>query len=160
MKWDQESEQAFQSLKKYLASLPLLMKPLSGEELQSYLAVSETATSEAIRYLCELWILGIVFKVRKVVYLYGEGFGKLLDEISPKSVELAGSKPLSQGFIPVVGSRGGFWTFGHEFGPSAPRELSLGMNSQSSHGYGCLGCVKEAAGIKLASMVDHGVWRT
>ena len=33
MKRDQESEQAFQSLKKYLASLPLLVKPISEEEL-------------------------------------------------------------------------------------------------------------------------------
>ena len=77
-----------------------------------------------------------MFKVRKVVYLYGEGFGKLLDEISPKSVELAGSKPLSQGFIPVVGSRGGFWTFGHEFGPFGLREHSSGMKSRSSSEFG------------------------
>ncbi|KAK0603952.1 hypothetical protein LWI29_010535 [Acer saccharum] len=52
MKWDQENEQAFQSLKKYLASPPLLVKPLSGEELQLYLAVLETATSGALVNKC------------------------------------------------------------------------------------------------------------
>ena len=40
MKWDQESEQAFQALKKYLASPPLQVKPYPKEELQLYLAVS------------------------------------------------------------------------------------------------------------------------
>ena len=48
MKWDHESEQAFRSLKKYLASLPLLVKPFLGEELQLYLAVTETVTSRAL----------------------------------------------------------------------------------------------------------------
>ncbi|KAK0581869.1 hypothetical protein LWI29_018988 [Acer saccharum] len=52
MKWDQESEQAFQALKEYLTSPPLLVKPLLGEELQLYLAVSETATSGALVKEC------------------------------------------------------------------------------------------------------------
>ncbi|KAK0585539.1 hypothetical protein LWI29_030079 [Acer saccharum] len=52
MKWDQESEQAFQALKEYLASPPLLVKPLVGEELQLYLAVSETAKSGALVKEC------------------------------------------------------------------------------------------------------------
>ena len=52
MKWDQECEQAFQLLKKYLASPPLLVKPLSGEELQLYLAVLETTTSGALVKEC------------------------------------------------------------------------------------------------------------
>ena len=41
MKW------RFQDLKKYLASLPLLSKPITGEPLFLYLAVSESAESES-----------------------------------------------------------------------------------------------------------------
>ena len=52
MKWDQESEQAFQALREYLASPPLLVKPISGEELQLYLAVSKAATSGALVKEC------------------------------------------------------------------------------------------------------------
>ncbi|KAI9153351.1 hypothetical protein LWI28_009976 [Acer negundo] len=52
MKWDHESERAFHSLKEYLASPPLLVKLVLGEELQLYLAVSETATSEALVKEC------------------------------------------------------------------------------------------------------------
>ncbi|KAK0596932.1 hypothetical protein LWI29_020323 [Acer saccharum] len=52
MKWDQEGKQAFQALKEYLASPPLLVKPLPGEELQLYLAVSLTATSGALVKEC------------------------------------------------------------------------------------------------------------
>ncbi|KAK0606003.1 hypothetical protein LWI29_033080 [Acer saccharum] len=52
MKWNQESEQAFRALKEYLASPPLLVKPIPGEELQLYLAVSKTATSGALVKEC------------------------------------------------------------------------------------------------------------
>ena len=52
MKWDRESERAFQALKEYLASPPLLVKPVSGEELQLYLVVSEAATSGALVKEC------------------------------------------------------------------------------------------------------------
>ncbi|KAK0573080.1 hypothetical protein LWI29_002717 [Acer saccharum] len=52
MRWDQESEQAFQTLKEHLASPPLLVKPVPGEELQLYLAVSETPTSGALVKEC------------------------------------------------------------------------------------------------------------
>ena len=52
MKWDQESEQAFQALKEYLASPPLLVKPLPREELQLYLAISTTTTSGALVKEC------------------------------------------------------------------------------------------------------------
>ncbi|KAK0584842.1 hypothetical protein LWI29_019558 [Acer saccharum] len=52
MKWNQESEQAFWALKEYLASPPLLVKPVPGEELQLYLAVSETATNGALVKEC------------------------------------------------------------------------------------------------------------
>ncbi|KAK0585060.1 hypothetical protein LWI29_022892 [Acer saccharum] len=52
MKWDQESEQAFQALKEYLASPPLLVKAPPGEELQLYLTVLETATSVALVKEC------------------------------------------------------------------------------------------------------------
>ena len=42
---NQECEAMFQSLKKYLTSLPLPSKPVTGETLFLYLAVSELAVS-------------------------------------------------------------------------------------------------------------------
>lgn len=41
--WDSECEEVFQGLKTYLASPPLLSKPLNGEILYMYLSVSERA---------------------------------------------------------------------------------------------------------------------
>ena len=46
--WDDECETAFQGLKMYLISLPLLSKPVTGETLFLYLAVSESAVSGAL----------------------------------------------------------------------------------------------------------------
>ena len=65
MKWDQESEQAFQSLKKYLASPSLLVKPIPGEELQLYLAVSETAISMALVKECGDGVQRLIYYVRR-----------------------------------------------------------------------------------------------
>lgn len=45
---DDKCEEAFQGLKMYLASLPLLSKLLSGEVLYVYLAVSEMAVSSIL----------------------------------------------------------------------------------------------------------------
>ena len=53
MKWDEESERAFRDLKSYLSNPPLLVKPLPGDALQLYLAVSGTATSAALVKECE-----------------------------------------------------------------------------------------------------------
>ena len=47
-KWDEECEKAFQDLKKYLTSPPLLSKPEAAEDLYIYLAVSEVAVSSAL----------------------------------------------------------------------------------------------------------------
>ncbi|CAL9006556.1 unnamed protein product, partial [Prunus brigantina] len=47
-KWDEECEAAFQSLKAYLTSPPLLSKPIPGEDLFVYLAVSNSAVSSAL----------------------------------------------------------------------------------------------------------------
>ncbi|CAL2268663.1 unnamed protein product [Prunus armeniaca] len=47
-KWDEECEVAFQSLKAYLTSPPLLSKPVPGEDLFVYLAVSNSAVSSAL----------------------------------------------------------------------------------------------------------------
>ncbi|KAI5351707.1 hypothetical protein L3X38_004598 [Prunus dulcis] len=47
-KWDEECEVAFQSLKTYLTSPPLLSKPVPGEDLFVYLAVSNSAISSAL----------------------------------------------------------------------------------------------------------------
>ncbi|CAL9019626.1 unnamed protein product [Prunus brigantina] len=47
-KWDDECEVAFQNLKTYLTSLPLLSKPIPGEDLYIYLAVSDSAVSSAL----------------------------------------------------------------------------------------------------------------
>ncbi|KAI5328250.1 hypothetical protein L3X38_027647 [Prunus dulcis] len=46
--WDEECEVAFQSLKTYLTSLPLLSKPVPGEDLFVYLVVSNSAVSSAL----------------------------------------------------------------------------------------------------------------
>ena len=45
MKWDSKCGEAFEGLKEYLASPPQLLKPLHGETLYVYLAVSERAVS-------------------------------------------------------------------------------------------------------------------
>ena len=47
-KWDEECEKAFQDLKSYLTSPPLLSKPEAAEDLYIYLAVSEVAVSSAL----------------------------------------------------------------------------------------------------------------
>ena len=67
MKWNQESEQAFQSLKQFLASPPLLVKPISGEELQLYLAVSEEATSGALVKECNDGVQRPVYYVSRAL---------------------------------------------------------------------------------------------
>jgi hypothetical protein len=48
MEWTPECEQAFQQLKQYLGSPPLLSKPEEGEPLFLYLAVSCSAVSSAL----------------------------------------------------------------------------------------------------------------
>ena len=46
--WDEECEEAFQDLKKYLTSPPLLSKPEATEDLFACLTVSEVAISFTI----------------------------------------------------------------------------------------------------------------
>ena len=53
MNWDKESERAFKELQIYLTNPSLLVKPLPGDILQLYLAVSSTATSVALVKECE-----------------------------------------------------------------------------------------------------------
>ncbi|KAI5335054.1 hypothetical protein L3X38_025187 [Prunus dulcis] len=47
-KWNEECEVAFQNLKTYLTSPPLLSKSVPGEDLFMYLAVSNSAVSSAL----------------------------------------------------------------------------------------------------------------
>ncbi|KAL0446167.1 UNVERIFIED_CONTAM: Retrovirus-related Pol polyprotein from transposon opus [Sesamum latifolium] len=47
-KWTEECEQALQSLKRYLATPPLLANPKVGEELFLYLAISEDVVSSVL----------------------------------------------------------------------------------------------------------------
>ncbi|KAI5333485.1 hypothetical protein L3X38_023616 [Prunus dulcis] len=47
-KWDDEFQVAFQNLKTYLTSRPLLSKPIPGEDLYIYLEVSGSAVSSAL----------------------------------------------------------------------------------------------------------------
>ncbi|KAM1623487.1 hypothetical protein ACFX1T_021600 [Malus domestica] len=47
-KWDEECEKAFQDLKKYLTSPPLLSKLEADEDLYIYLAISEVTVSSAL----------------------------------------------------------------------------------------------------------------
>ena len=46
--WTDESQVAFEHLKKYMAEPPLLSKPVEGETLYVYLAVSEQALSAVL----------------------------------------------------------------------------------------------------------------
>ncbi|KAJ9541934.1 hypothetical protein OSB04_028440 [Centaurea solstitialis] len=46
--WTNEHERALQDLKQYMVSPPLLTKPVEGESLQLYLAVSNNATSAVL----------------------------------------------------------------------------------------------------------------
>ncbi|KAM5574241.1 hypothetical protein ABKV19_013635, partial [Rosa sericea] len=46
--WTADHEAAFLGLKTYLASIPLLSKPIPGEMLYIYLAASSTAVSSAL----------------------------------------------------------------------------------------------------------------
>ena len=46
--WDEECEKAFNQLMSYLGSPLLLSRPITGERLFVYLAVSESAISAAI----------------------------------------------------------------------------------------------------------------
>ena len=46
--WDDKCEQTFRSLKEYLSKLSLLSKPIEGEPLYFYLAVTEYAISGAL----------------------------------------------------------------------------------------------------------------
>ncbi|XP_063943205.1 uncharacterized protein LOC135150603 [Daucus carota subsp. sativus] len=58
--WTEESQVAFEELKKYMAEPPLLSKPIDGETLYVYLAVSEQALSAVL--------VREEFKVQKPVY--------------------------------------------------------------------------------------------
>ena len=46
--WTEKCERAFQELKVYLGHAPILAKPLLGEKLFTYLAVSEPAISSVL----------------------------------------------------------------------------------------------------------------
>ena len=46
--WTTEAEEAFDNLKKYLADLPKLVSPLSGEVLFLYVAISEYSLSTVL----------------------------------------------------------------------------------------------------------------
>ena len=46
--WTKEFEEAFENLKKYFLSPPLLSKPVEGEPLYLYLAVAEEAMSSVL----------------------------------------------------------------------------------------------------------------
>ncbi|KAK0578702.1 hypothetical protein LWI29_014838 [Acer saccharum] len=53
MKWDEGSKRAFRELRSYLSNPSLLVKPLSGDVLQLYLAVLDMATSTALVKECK-----------------------------------------------------------------------------------------------------------
>ncbi|KAK4840131.1 hypothetical protein QYF36_000495 [Acer negundo] len=63
LKWDKQSELAFQTLKEYLAYHPLLVKPFTREELQLYLVVLKAATSGALVKECSDGVLRPMYYV-------------------------------------------------------------------------------------------------
>ncbi|KAK4838115.1 hypothetical protein QYF36_011133 [Acer negundo] len=65
----EDMRQTFRSLKKYLASPHLIVNPLLGEELQLYLAVSETATSGALVKECG-------YRVQRPIYYLSRALTK------------------------------------------------------------------------------------
>ncbi|XP_063938093.1 uncharacterized protein LOC135147954 [Daucus carota subsp. sativus] len=65
--WTKESQVAFEELKKYMAEPPLLLKPIDGEILYVYLAVSEQALS-AVLVRVELKVQKPVYYVSKVFH--------------------------------------------------------------------------------------------
>ena len=110
MKWDQESERAFHALKEYLASPPLLVKPVPGEELQLYLAASKAATSEALVKECSDGVQRPVYYVsraltkseknytplEKLVYALVTVAKKLRPYFQVHSIAVVTSQPLRQ----------------------------------------------------------------
>jgi len=52
-RWNEDCEAAFQGLRRYLASLPLLSKPITGETLFLFLEVSESVVSGALVWVDE-----------------------------------------------------------------------------------------------------------
>ena len=46
--WNEQCQQAFDELKKYLSTPPILAKPLTGESLFLYLVVTENAVSAVL----------------------------------------------------------------------------------------------------------------
>nr|XP_017227468.1 PREDICTED: uncharacterized protein LOC108203223 [Daucus carota subsp. sativus] len=65
--WTEESQVAFEELKKYMAEPPLLSKPIDGETLYVYLVVSEQALS-AVLVREELKVQKPVYYVSKVLH--------------------------------------------------------------------------------------------
>ncbi|KAK4840916.1 hypothetical protein QYF36_021378 [Acer negundo] len=74
LKWDEQSELAFQTLKEYLARLPILVKPLIGEELQLYLAVLKATTSGALVKECNDWVQRSVYYVSHAFTKYKKNY--------------------------------------------------------------------------------------
>ena len=81
----------------------------------------------------------------EVVYLYGEVFGKLLDENLSKSVVPAGLDPLSRGLVPAIGSRRQKMDVCGDFGPFGLLAYSRRMKPRISSGFGRLWSGNEAA---------------
>ncbi|KAK1384714.1 DNA/RNA polymerases superfamily protein [Heracleum sosnowskyi] len=65
--WTIESQEAFETLKKYMAEAPLLAKPKPGEILYLYLAVSNTALG-AVLVKEELKVQKPVYYVSKILH--------------------------------------------------------------------------------------------
>nr|XP_017225012.1 PREDICTED: uncharacterized protein LOC108201232 [Daucus carota subsp. sativus] len=87
--WTDESQVAFEEPKKYMAEPPLLSKPIDGEVLYVYLAVSEQALS-AVLVREELKIQKLVYYVSKV--LHGAEFNYSVIEKFPLAMITASRK--------------------------------------------------------------------
>ncbi|KAI5324178.1 hypothetical protein L3X38_033251 [Prunus dulcis] len=92
-KWDDECEVAFQNLKTYLTSPPVLSKPVLGEDLYVYLAVSNSAISLAL-IREELGAQHPVFYMSKAL-LDAETRYPKLEKLIWALIEQSSPKPLS-----------------------------------------------------------------
>jgi tagatose-1,6-bisphosphate aldolase len=72
--WTEEAKEAFESLKMYLTSSPILTPPKKNEDMMLYISATSTVVSAAI--VVEREEEGHVYKVQRPVYYTNEVFNR------------------------------------------------------------------------------------